>query len=46
MFVDIGYAVPGLQKIGEAELPEKEGRPAKLFGVLPVAVHIAFGEAF
>jgi len=43
--LDIGWAVPWLQKIGEDKLPPEEGRTAELFG-LPVGVHIAFGEAF
>jgi hypothetical protein len=43
--LDVGVPVPGLQAIGEDELPEEEGRPASLFG-LPIGVHIAFGEAF
>jgi outer membrane protein insertion porin family/translocation and assembly module TamA len=46
--LDIGYRVPGMQKIGERDLPREEGSASELFGIdwLPVAIHLAFGEAF
>ncbi len=43
--VDVGYRVPGLQQIGEVDLEVEEGDPGTVFG-LPIAVHIALGEAF
>ncbi len=46
--LDIGYRIPGMQKIGARELPEKDGRASELFGIdgLDVAIHLGFGEAF
>lgn len=43
--LDVGYAIPGLQRIGGELDPLTEGRPATLLG-LPVALNIAVGEAF
>ena len=43
--LDIGYAIPGLQRVGGQLDPFIEGQPATLFG-LPVAVNIAVGETF
>jgi outer membrane protein insertion porin family/translocation and assembly module TamA len=43
--LDVGYRVPGLQQIGEEDLQVDEGDPGTVFG-LPIAVHIALGEAF
>jgi outer membrane protein assembly factor BamA len=46
---DVGYRLPGLQQIGKDELPAEEGVPEdlNLFGLrLPVAIHLALGEAF
>ncbi len=43
--LDIGYRIPGLQQIGEADLRLEEGDPGTVFG-LPIAVHLALGEAF
>jgi outer membrane protein assembly factor BamA len=43
--LDVGYAIPGLQRIGGELDPFTEGQPATLLG-LPVAVNIAVGEAF
>ncbi|HMJ16521.1 MAG TPA: POTRA domain-containing protein [Polyangiaceae bacterium] len=45
---DIGYRVPGMQKIGARELPENEGQANEPFGIkwLDVAFHLNFGEAF
>jgi outer membrane protein insertion porin family/translocation and assembly module TamA len=48
--LDIGYRVPGLQQIGQANLDVEEGgnTVGTLFGIpwLPVALNIALGEAF
>jgi hypothetical protein len=43
--LDIGYRVPGMQKIGARKLPEDEGRAGKLLG-LDLAIHLALAEAF
>jgi outer membrane protein insertion porin family/translocation and assembly module TamA len=43
--LDVGYRVPGLQKIGERDLPDEEGRVSTILGV-PIAIHVAIGEAF
>jgi outer membrane protein insertion porin family/translocation and assembly module TamA len=43
--LDIGYAIPGLQRIGGTLDPLTEGQPSTVFG-LPIAVNIAVGEAF
>lgn len=56
--LDVGFPIPGMQVVGEApnepcplptdpgdELPPCEGRQSTVFGV-PVAIHLAFGEAF
>ncbi len=43
--LDIGYRVPGLQQIGEVDIQRQEGDPGTVFG-LPMAIHIALGEAF
>lgn len=43
--LDVGYAIPGLQRIGGELDRLSEGQPATLFG-LPVAVNIAVGESF
>jgi len=42
---DLGYAIPGLQRIGRPFDPLTEGRPARVLG-LPIAINIAVGEAF
>ncbi len=43
--LDVGYAIPGLQRI-DGDLDRlTEGQPGTVFG-LPVAVNIAVGEAF
>ena len=42
---DVGYRVPGLQQIGKTDLQVDEGDPGTVFG-LPIAIHIALGEAF
>ena len=42
--LDVGYAIPGLQKLGGSLDPREEGLPASIFGI-PVAVNIAIGEA-
>jgi outer membrane protein insertion porin family/translocation and assembly module TamA len=42
---DVGVRVPGWQQIGKDELDEDEGNPGEVFG-LPIAVHIALGEAY
>lgn len=45
--LDVGYRVPGAQAIGKDELPPEDGRPGgELFGVLPITLHLAIGEAF
>jgi hypothetical protein len=47
--LDIGYRVSGLQQIGKADPERSEGVPEdlSLFGLeLPIAIHLAFGEAF
>jgi outer membrane protein assembly factor BamA len=46
--LDIGVRVPGLQRLGNAErLGEDDPAPLSLFGLeLPIAIHLAFGEAF
>jgi outer membrane protein assembly factor BamA len=46
--LDIGYRVPGLQQLGNAErFGETDPEPLSLFGLeLPIAIHLAFGEAF
>jgi len=48
--LDIGYRVPGAQKVGYSQLPLEDGGGdvSNLFGIpwLPVAVNIALGEAF
>lgn len=47
--LDVGYRLPGLQQIGEKELRANEGDPDELdlFGLsLPIAIHLALGEAF
>lgn len=48
--LDIGYRVPGLQQVGKAELRPDEGVPDEFsfFGLFeaPIAIHLAFGEAF
>jgi outer membrane protein insertion porin family/translocation and assembly module TamA len=41
---DIGYRVPGLQKIG-GDLRAEEGDPGTIFG-LPLAYSLAVGESF
>jgi outer membrane protein insertion porin family/translocation and assembly module TamA len=44
--LDIGYRVPGLQRLAERD-DEEEPEPLSLFGLeLPIAIHLAFGEAF
>lgn len=43
--LDVGYAVPGLQRIGGDLDPATEGQPATFLGV-PIALNIAVGEAF
>ncbi|MEZ4225437.1 MAG: POTRA domain-containing protein [Polyangiaceae bacterium] len=43
--LDVGYRIPGLQQIGETDLQVDEGDPGTVFG-LPIAIHIALGEAF
>ena len=48
--LDIGYRVPGLQQVGEPDPSRLEGEPEEfapfdLFSV-PIAIHLAFGEAF
>lgn len=43
--LDMGYAIPGLQRIGGDLDPSTEGQPATFLG-LPVALNIAVGEAF
>jgi outer membrane protein assembly factor BamA len=46
---DVGYRLPGLQQIGADALPADEGAPESLnlFGLeLPIAIHLALGEAF
>lgn len=43
--LDVGYAIPGLQRIGGTLDPLTEGQPSTVFG-LPIAVNIAVGEAF
>jgi outer membrane protein insertion porin family/translocation and assembly module TamA len=43
--LDVGWAVPRLQRIGGALDPSTEGRPATFLGQ-PVALNIAVGEAF
>jgi outer membrane protein insertion porin family/translocation and assembly module TamA len=42
---DIGVRVPGWQQIGKKDLEQQEGDPGTVFG-LPIAVHIALGEAY
>lgn len=42
---DVGYAIPGAQRIGGELDPTTEGQPASILGV-PIAVNIAVGEAF
>lgn len=47
--LDVGYRVPGLQKLGEEELSREEGGQddLNLFGWhVPIAIHLALGEAF
>ena len=43
--VDLAYRIPGLQALGESTLPASEGDPSTIFG-LPIALHLAIGEAF
>ncbi|WP_257792784.1 MULTISPECIES: outer membrane protein assembly factor [Sorangium] len=48
---DVGYRVPCMQVFGkctpgEEGWPEDERTPNALFGVLPIAVNLAIGEAF
>jgi outer membrane protein insertion porin family/translocation and assembly module TamA len=43
--LDVGYAIPGLQRIGGDLDPATEGQPATFLGV-PIALNIAVGEAF
>ena len=48
--LDIGYRVPGLQQIGKEDPSRSEGNPDDfspfdLFSA-PIAIHLAFGEAF
>jgi outer membrane protein assembly factor BamA len=43
--LDVGYAIPKLQRIGGELDPTTEGLPATFLGV-PVALNIAVGEAF
>ena len=43
--LDVGYAIPGLQRVGGELDRLSEGQPATVFG-LPAAVNIAVGEAF
>ena len=47
--LDIGYRVPGLQRIGNADrLGEDDPEEFSFFGLFeaPIAIHLAFGEAF
>jgi outer membrane protein insertion porin family/translocation and assembly module TamA len=46
--VDIGYRIPGMQRVGDKNLPEKDGVASPFLGIsgLDIAVHLAFGEAF
>jgi hypothetical protein len=37
--------VPGWQQIGKQDLEQQEGEPGTVFG-LPIAIHIALGEAY
>lgn len=43
--LDVGYRVPGLQKLGGELDPETEGDPGTIFGA-PISVSLAVGEAF
>ncbi|GMV17389.1 MAG: BamA/TamA family outer membrane protein [Polyangiaceae bacterium] len=43
--IDAGYRTPWLQQLGEEDLERREGDPGTVFG-LPMAIHIALGEAF
>ncbi len=42
---DVGVRVPYWQQIGQKDLDQQEGNPGKVFG-LPIAIHIALGEAY
>ncbi len=45
--LDVGWRVPGAQKLGSRDLPPEEGQPGSpLFGVFPGAVHLTLFEAF
>lgn len=43
--LDLGFRVPGAQRIGGELDPRTEGRPGTLYGV-PVAIALGIGEAF
>ncbi|HEY3236013.1 MAG TPA: POTRA domain-containing protein [Polyangiaceae bacterium] len=44
--LDVGWRVPGAQKLGtRGDIPEDEGERTHIFR-LPLAIHIAIGEAF
>jgi outer membrane protein insertion porin family/translocation and assembly module TamA len=43
--LDVGYRVPGLQRIGGELDPKREGDPGTVFGA-PIAFAIAVGETF
>lgn len=43
--LDVGYAVPGLQRIGGDLDPAEEGLPGTFLG-LPIALNLAVGESF
>jgi len=44
---DVGYRIPGAQALGQAELDPEDGRPGtEFFGVLPITLQLAIGEAF
>lgn len=43
--IDVGYRVPGLQKIGGELDPRVDGDPGTIFGA-PIAVSIGVGEVF
>jgi outer membrane protein insertion porin family/translocation and assembly module TamA len=43
--LDVGYAIPKLQRLGGDLDPSQEGEPATFLG-LPIALNIAVGEAF
>ncbi|MGK4007718.1 POTRA domain-containing protein [Sorangium sp. So ce1036] len=48
--LDVGYRVPCMQVLGVCDVEDvdafRDENPGKLFGVLPVAVNLAIGEAF